>query len=83
MVIQNSTTAPNHTADRLAQVKAALASDAKHYADRMTIALAAGDRSEAERCAQFAGNSTALAIDLGITEAEFRSAVAVYAAGTR
>jgi hypothetical protein len=49
----------------------------------MTAALAAGDQAEAERCAQFAGGSTALAIDLGITREEFRSALAVHAAGTR
>jgi hypothetical protein len=82
MNVQHATVT-SHTTDRHAAVKAALAKDAKHYADRMTAALAAGDQAEAERCAQFAAGSTVLAINLGITRRELQSAMAVYAAGTR
>lgn len=82
MNVQHATVT-SHTTDRHAAVKAALAVDVKHYADRMSDAIDAGDKAEAERCAQLAGGSAVLAIDLGITAEEFRSAVAVHARGTR
>lgn len=68
------------TTDRLAAARRELVVDAKSYTDRAAAAVNAGEPAEAARCLKFAADSMALAVRLGVTEAETRAAVAAYTA---